>query len=145
MQLDRQRLIHGKLPVINRVTNDHLAISTTPTKVIEYATLEPSCRLRCPADQKDAQGAISILDESHANTIVIDPYKYASRNLKPGMIIDFAYYDHGNGMRDAKAGEIRWIHSEHEFDTTKAPRKLQQPKKGLKRHATNTATSLITT
>ena len=32
-------------------------------------------------------------------------------------------------MRDAKAGEIRWIHSEHEFDTTKAQRKLQQPKK----------------
>ena len=41
VQLDRQRLIHGKLPVINRVTNDHLAINTTPTKVIEYATLEP--------------------------------------------------------------------------------------------------------
>ncbi|WP_270642690.1 DUF2325 domain-containing protein [Limosilactobacillus mucosae] len=128
MQLDRQRLIHGKLPVINRVTNDHLAISTTPTKVIEYATLEPVAGSDVLQIKKTLKGN-SILDESHANTIVIDPYKYASRNLKPGMIIDFAYYDHGNGMRDAKAGEIRWIHSEHEFDTTKAPRKLQQPKK----------------
>lgn len=128
VQLDRQRLIHGKLPVINRVTNDHLAISTTPTKVIEYATLEPVAGSDVLQIKKTLKGN-SILDESHANTIVIDPYKYASRNLKPGMIIDFAYYDHGNGMRDAKAGEIRWIHSEHEFDTTKAPRKLQQPKK----------------
>lgn len=128
VQLDRQRLIHGKLPAINRVTNDHLAISTTPTKVIEYATLEPVAGSDVLQIKKTLKGN-SILDESHANTIVIDPYKYASRNLKPGMIIDFAYYDHGNGMRDAKAGEIRWIHSEHEFDTTKAPRKLQQQKK----------------
>lgn len=128
VQLDRQRLIHGKLPAINRVTNDHLAISTTPTKVIEYATLEPVAGSDVLQIKKTLKGN-SILDESHANTIVIDPYKYASRNLKPGMIIDFAYYDHGNGMRDAKAGEIRWIHSEHEFDTTKTPRKLQKPKK----------------
>ncbi len=128
VQLDRQRLIHGKLPAINRVTNDHLAISTTPTKVIEYATLEPVAGSDVLQIKKTLKGN-SILDESHANTIVIDPYKYASRNLKPGMVIDFAYYDHGNGMRDAKAGEIRWIHSEHEFDTTKTPRKLQKPKK----------------
>jgi hypothetical protein len=76
--MDRQRLIHGKLPVINRVTNDHLAISTTPTKVIEYATLEPVAGSDVLQIKKTLKGN-SILDESHANTIVIDPYKYASR------------------------------------------------------------------
>lgn len=128
VQLDRQRLIHGKLPAIERVTNDHLPISTTPTQVIEYATLEPVAGSDMLQINKTMKGN-SILDESHANTIVIDPYKYSGRDLKPGMVIDFAYYDHGEGMRDAKAGEIRWIHSDDEFDTTKAPRKIKQPKK----------------
>ena len=32
----------------------------------------------------------SIVDEAPENTIVIDPFKYPGRDIKPGMVIDFA-------------------------------------------------------
>ena len=69
------------------------------------------------------------MDEAPENTIVIDPFKYPGRDIKPGMVIDFAYYDRGNGLTDAKDGAIRWIHEKQDYDTTKQPAKPKVVKK----------------
>ena len=71
----------------------------------------------------------SILDAAPANTVVVDPFKYPGRDLKAGMVIDYAYYDRGNGLKDAADGSIRWIHEKTDFDTTKQPAKPKKVKK----------------
>lgn len=128
VQLDPQQTVRG-LPSIRRVTADHLD-DYTPEKitVIEYAELKSvpgSDVLQINATLKGN----SILDESSANTVVVDPFKFSGRNLKAGMVIDYAYFDHGNGLEDAKNGSIRWIHEKQDFDTTKQPAKPKQVKK----------------
>ncbi|MCD7112023.1 DUF2325 domain-containing protein [Limosilactobacillus agrestis] len=127
-QLDYEQKVRG-LPVIRRITGDHLS-DYTPEKVnvIEYGELK-----RVPGSDvlqlsKTIKGN-SIVDEAPANTIVIDPFKYPGRDIKPGMVIDFAYYDHGNGLADAKDGSIRWIHEKQDYDTTKQPVKPKSVKK----------------
>lgn len=45
------------------------------------------------------------------------------------MVIDFAYYDRGNGLTDTKDGAIRWIHEKQDYDTTKQPAKPKVVKK----------------
>lgn len=128
VELDPHQHVRG-LPVIRRVTSDHLD-DYEPAKinVIEYAELKAvpgSDVLQIASTMKGN----SILDEAPANTIVIDPFKYPGRSLKAGMVIDFAYFDHGNGLSDAREGSIRWIHEKHDFDTTKQPVKPKQVKK----------------
>ena len=127
-QLDYEQKVRG-LPVIRRITGDHLS-DYTPEKinVIEYGELK-----RVPGSDvlqlsKTIKGN-SIVDEAPENTIVIDPFKYPGRDIKPGMVIDFAYYDHGNGLADAKDGSIRWIHEKQDYDTTKQPAKPKVVKK----------------
>lgn len=127
-QLDYQQKVRG-LPVIRRITGDHLP-EYEPTKinVVEYGELT-----RVPGSDvlqlnKTIKGN-SIVDEAPANTIVIDPFKYPGREIKAGMVIDFAYYDHGNGLADAKDGSIRWIHEKQDYDTTKQPAKPKVVKK----------------
>lgn len=117
-QLDYEQKVRG-LPVIRRITGDHLS-DYTPEKVnvIEYGELK-----RVPGSDvlqlsKTIKGN-SIVDEAPENTIVIDPFKYPGRDIKPGMVIDFAYYDRENGLTDAKDGAIRWIHEKQDYDTTK--------------------------
>ena len=127
-QLDYKQKVRG-LPVIRRITGDHLS-DYTPEKinVIEYGELK-----RVPGSDvlqlsKTIKGN-SIVDEAPENTIVIDPFKYPGRDIKLGMVIDFAYYDHGNGLADAKDGSIRWIHEKQDYDTTKQPAKPKVVKK----------------
>ena len=127
-QLDYEQKVRG-LPVIRRITGDHLS-DYTPEKVnvIEYGELK-----RVPGSDvlqlsKTIKGN-SIVDEAPENTIVIDPFKYPGRDIKPGMVIDFAYYDRGNGLTDAKDGAIRWIHEKQNYDTTKQPAKPKVVKK----------------
>lgn len=127
-QLDYEQKVRG-LPVIRRITGDHLS-DYTPEKVnvIEYGELK-----RVPSSDvlqlsKTIKGN-SIVDEAPENTIVIDPFKYPGRDIKPGMVIDFAYYDQGNGLTDAKDGAIRWIHEKQDYDTTKQPAKPKVVKK----------------
>lgn len=127
-QLDYEQKVRG-LPVIRRITGDHLS-EYTPEKVnvIEYGVLK-----RVPGSDvlqlsKTIKGN-SIVDEAPENTIVIDPFKYPGRDIKPGMVIDFAYYDRGNGLTDAKDGAIRWIHEKQDYDTTKQPVKPKVVKK----------------
>lgn len=127
-QLDYEQKVRG-LPVIRRITGDHLS-DYTPEKVnvIEYGELK-----RVPGSDvlqlsKTIKGN-SIVDDAPENTIVIDPFKYPGRDIKPGMVIDFAYYDRGNGLTDAKDGAIRWIHEKQDYDTTKQPAKPKVVKK----------------
>lgn len=127
-QLDYEQKVRG-LSVIRRITGDHLS-DYTPEKVnvIEYGELK-----RVPGSDvlqlsKTIKGN-SIVDEAPENTIVIDPFKYPGRDIKPGMVIDFAYYDRGNGLTDAKDGAIRWIHEKQDYDTTKQPAKPKVVKK----------------
>lgn len=127
-QLDYEQKVRG-LPVIRRITGDHLS-DYTPEKVnvIEYGELK-----RVPGSDvlqlsKTIKGN-SIVDEAPENTIVIDPFKYPGRDIKPGMVIDSAYYDRGNGLTDAKDGAIRWIHEKQDYDTTKQPAKPKVVKK----------------
>ena len=127
-QLDYEQKVRG-LPVIRQITGDHLS-DYTPEKVnvIEYGELK-----RVPGSDvlqlsKTIKGN-SIVDEAPENTIVIDPFKYPGRDIKPGMVIDFAYYDRGNGLTDAKDGAIRWIHEKQDYDTTKQPAKPKVIKK----------------
>lgn len=127
-QLDYEQKVRG-LPVIRQITSDHLS-DYTPEKVnvIEYGELK-----RVPGSDvlqlsKTIKGN-SIVDEAPENTIVIDPFKYPGRDIKPGMVIDFAYYDRGNGLTDAKDGAIRWIHEKQDYDTTKQPAKPKVVKK----------------
>lgn len=127
-QLDYEQKVRG-LPVIRRITGDHLS-DYTPEKVnvIAYGELK-----RVPGSDvlqlsKTIKGN-SIVDEAPENTIVIDPFKYPGRDIKPGMVIDFAYYDRGNGLTDAKDGAIRWIHEKQDYDTTKQPAKPKVVKK----------------
>lgn len=128
VELDPHQLVRG-LPAIQRVTGDHLAdYQPAKIKVIEYAELQAvpgSDVLQIASTMKGD----SILDQSAANTIVIDPFKYPGRDLKPGMVIDYAYFDHGNGLKDASEGNIRWIHEKQDYDTTRQPAKPKQPKK----------------
>ena len=127
-QLDYEQKVRG-LQVIRRITGDHLS-DYTPEKVnvIEYGELK-----RVPGSDvlqlsKTIKGN-SIVDKAPENTIVIDPFKYPGRDIKPGMVIDFAYYDRGNGLTDAKDGAIRWIHEKQDYDTTKQPAKPKVVKK----------------
>ena len=127
-QLDYEQKVRG-LPVIRQITGDHLS-DYTPEKVnvIEYGELK-----RVPGSDvlqlsKTIKGN-SIVDDAPENTIVIDPFKYPGRDIKPGMVIDFAYYDRGNGLTDAKDGAIRWIHEKQDYDTTKQPAKPKVVKK----------------
>ncbi|MBC8743643.1 DUF2325 domain-containing protein [Lactobacillus sp. Marseille-P7033] len=127
-QLDYEQKVRG-LPVIRRITGDHLR-EYTPEKinVVEYGELT-----RVPGSDilqlsKTIKGN-SIVDEAPENTIVIDPFKYPGRDIKAGMVIDFAYYDRGNGLADAKNGSIRWIHEKQDYDTTKQPAKPKVVKK----------------
>lgn len=127
-QLDYEQKVRG-LPVIRRITGDHLS-NYTPEKVnvIEYGELK-----RVPGSDvlqlsKTIKGN-SIVDKAPENTIVIDPFKYPGRDIKPGMVIDFAYYDRENGLTDAKDGAIRWIHEKQDYDTTKQPAKPKVVKK----------------
>lgn len=128
VQIDPQQTVRG-LPSIRRVTANHLDdYEPKKIKVIEYAELNSvpgSDVLQINATLKGN----SILDERSANTIVIDPFKFPGRNLKAGMVIDYAYFDHGKGLEDAKNGAIRWIHEKQDFDTTKQPAKPKQVKK----------------
>lgn len=128
VQLDPQQTVRG-LPAIRRVTGDHID-DYEPEKitVIEYAELTSvpgSDVLQISSTMKGN----SILDQAPANTIVIDPFKFPGRSLKAGMVIDYAYFDHGNGLEDAKNGSIRWIHEKQDYDTTKQPAKPKQVKK----------------
>lgn len=128
VELDNDQQVRG-LPSIRRVTSDHLA-DYEPDKitVLEYAELKAvpgSDVLQISSTLKKN----SILDQAPENTVVVDPFKYPGRNLKSGMVIDFAYVDHGNGLKDAADGSIRWIHEKNEFDTTKQPTKPKKVKK----------------
>ncbi|MCH5379201.1 DUF2325 domain-containing protein [Limosilactobacillus reuteri] len=127
-QLDYEQKVRG-LPVIRRITGDHLS-DYTPEKVnvIEYGELKRVPDSDVLQLSKTIKGN-SIVDEAPENTIVIDPFKYPGRDIKPGMVIDFAYYDRGNGLTDAKDGAIRWIHEKQDYDTTKQPAKPKVVKK----------------
>lgn len=128
VEVDPQQRMRG-LPAIQRVTSDHLPdYQATPITVLEYAELKPvpgSDVLQISSTLKKN----SLLDQAPENTVVVDPFKYPGRNLKAGMVIDYAYYDHGNGLRDAADGAIRWIHEKTDYDTTKQPVKPKQVKK----------------
>ncbi len=128
VELDTQQTVRG-LPAIRRVTSDHLT-DYQPEKinVLEYAkltTVPGSDVLQISSTMKEN----SILDAAPANTVVVDPFKYPGRDLKAGMVIDYAYYDRGNGLKDAADGSIRWIHEKTDFDTTKQPAKPKKVKK----------------
>lgn len=128
VEVDPQQRVRG-LPAIRRITSDHLS-TYQPGKVtvIEYAELKPvpgSDVLQISSTLKKN----SLLDQAPENTVVVDPFKYPGRNLKAGMVIDYAYYDRGNGLKDAAAGAIRWIHEKTDYDTTKQPAKPKQVKK----------------
>ena len=128
VELDYDQKVRG-LPAIRRVTSDHLP-DYQPDKitVLEYAKLRAvsgSDVLQISSTLKEN----SLLDQAPENTVVVDPFKYPGRSLKPGMVIDFAYYDHGNGLKDAAAGSIRWIHEKMDFDTTKQAPKPKKVKK----------------
>lgn len=127
-QLDYEKKVHG-LPVIRQITGDYLS-DYTPEKVnvIEYGELKRVPGSNLLQLSKTIKGN-SIVDEAPENTIVIDPFKYPGRDIKPGMVIDFAYYDRGNGLTDAKDGAIRWIHEKQDYDTTKQPAKPKVVKK----------------
>lgn len=127
-QLDYEKKVHG-LPVIRQITGDYLS-DYTPEKVnvIEYGELKRVPGSNLLQLSKTIKGN-SIVDETPENTIVIDPFKYPGRDIKPGMVIDFAYYDRGNGLTDAKDGAIRWIHEKQDYDTTKQPAKPKVAKK----------------
>ena len=128
VELDPHQLVRG-LPSIRRVTSDHLDDYTpTKIKVIEYAELRPVPGSDVLQIANTMKGD-SILDQAPANTIVVDPFKYPGRDLKAGMVIDFAYFDHGNGLKDASAGSIRWIHEKQDYDTTRQPAKPKTAKK----------------
>lgn len=128
VEVDPQQRVRG-LSSIKQVTGDQLA-DYQPEKVtvIEYAELKPvpgSDVLQISSTLKKN----SLLDQAPENTIVVDPFKYPGRNLKAGMVIDYAYYDRDNGLRDAADGAIRWIHEKSDYDTTKQPVKPKQVKK----------------
>ena len=128
VELDPHQLVRG-LPSIRQVTSDHLDdYKPTRIKVIAYAELRPVPGSDVLQIANTMKGD-SILDQAPANTIVVDPFKYPGRNLKAGMVIDFAYFDHGNGLKDASAGSIRWIHDKQDYDTTRQPVKPKVVKK----------------
>lgn len=128
VQLDPTQTVRG-LPVIRRITSQHLDdYEPVKIQVIEYATLKSVPGSDVLQISSTLKGN-SILDEAPANTVVIDPFKFPGRDLKAGMVIDYAYFDHGNGLEDTKDGSIRWIHEKHDFDTTKQPAKPKVVKK----------------
>ena len=128
VELDREQKVRG-LPAIRRVTGDHLlAYEPTKINVIEYGGLKQVPGSDVLQISSTLKGN-SIIDENSANTVVVDPFKYPGRNLKAGMVVDFAYYDKGNGLADAKDGAIRWIHEKQDYDTTKQPKKVKVVKK----------------
>ena len=128
VELDRDQQVRG-LPSIRRVTGDHLDdYEPENIAVIEYAELKAvpgSDVLQISSTLKKN----SLLDEAPENTVVVDPFKYPGRSLKAGMVIDYAYYDRGNGLKDAADGSIRWIHEKNDYDTTKQPAKPKKVKK----------------
>ncbi|MBB1079333.1 DUF2325 domain-containing protein [Limosilactobacillus sp. STM2_1] len=127
-QLDYEQKVRG-LPAIRRITGDHLR-EYTPEKinVVEYGELKQVAGSDVLQISNTIKGN-SIVDEAPENTIVIDPFKYPGRDIKAGMVIDYAYYDRGNGLADAKNGSIRWIHEKKDYDTTKQPAKPKVIKK----------------
>lgn len=128
VELDHDQQVRG-LPSIRRVTGDHLdGYEPEKIAVFEYAELKTvpgSDVLQISSTLKKN----SLLDEAPENTVVVDPFKYPGRSLKAGMVIDYAYYDRGNGLKDAADGSIRWIHEKNDYDTTKQPAKPKKVKK----------------
>lgn len=122
VELDPDNTVRG-LWNIRRATGDHIDTNDTPIALIRYATLTPVAGTNMLQIAKTLKGD-SIVDQSVANTIVIDPSHFSGkRSLEPGMVVDYAYYDHGKGLSDAQKGTIRWIHDDADFDTIKAPEK----------------------
>lgn len=131
VELDPDQTVRG-LWAIRRVTGQHIDTHDTPIQLIRYATLTPVDGTNMLQIAKTLKGD-SIVDQSVANTIVIDPSHFSGkRSLEPGMVVDYAYYDHGNGLNDAQKGTIRWIHDNTDFDTIKAPQKPKTTKKVTK-------------
>lgn len=86
----------------------------------------------------ETQNGDSVLDDEAGATLLIDPKRYGQLNLHAGMPIDFAYYDHGHGMRDAASGNLRWAYEDETVEpknNDSAPQKVKdQPA-----HPTTTA------
>ncbi|WP_367341969.1 DUF2325 domain-containing protein [Limosilactobacillus sp.] len=103
---------HGnELPEIKEITDDHLPRQVQAINVIRHAILKSVNGTKMLQIEGTRDGH-SVLDNEPGANILIDPKHYANRNLKPGMEIDYAYYDHGNALRDAKSGTIRWVYEE---------------------------------
>ena len=114
---------HGNdLPKIKRITDDHLPRQVQSINVIRHAVLKAVNGTKM-LQIDSTRGGHSVLDNEPGANILIDPKHYANRNLKPGMEIDYAYYDHGNALRDAKSGTIRWVYEDTADSTaTKRPK-----------------------
>ena len=83
----------------------------------------------------ETQNGDSVLDDEEGATLLIDPKRYGQLNLHAGMPIDFAYYDHGHGMRDAASGTLRWAYE----DETVAPKKTDGQLQEVKDQSTKPA------
>ncbi|WP_283583046.1 hypothetical protein [Limosilactobacillus difficilis] len=101
----------NELPKIKEITDDHLPRQVQSINVIHHAILKAVNGTKMLQIESTRDGD-SILDRELGANILINPKHYPNRNLKPGMEVDYAYYDHGNALRDAKSGTIRWVYEE---------------------------------
>lgn len=95
----------GLAPIIKKLQVKH---GGQPISVLRKAPLREVAGTKM-FQISETQNGNSPLDEEGA-TLLIDPKRYGKLDLHAGMPIDFAYYDHGHGMRDAASGTLRWAY-----------------------------------
>ena len=98
----------GLAPIIKKLKVQH---GGRPIQVLRKAPLHEVAGTKM-FQITETQNGDSPLDAEEGATLLIDPKRYGKLGLHAGMPIDFAYYDHGHGMRDAASGTLRWAYEE---------------------------------
>lgn len=96
----------GLAPIIKKLKIQH---GGRPIQVLRRAPLHEVAGTKM-FQITETQNGDSPLDAEEGATLLIDPKRYGKLGLHAGMPIDFAYYDHGHGMRDAASGTLRWAY-----------------------------------
>ncbi|WP_295746286.1 hypothetical protein [uncultured Limosilactobacillus sp.] len=121
----------GLAPIIKKLKVQH---DGRPIQVLRRAPLREVAGTKM-FQISETQNGDSPLDAEEGATLLIDPKRYGKLGLHAGMPIDFAYYDHGHGMRDAASGTLRWAYegetvNDHHADQpqqTSTPQSAAQP------------------
>lgn len=118
----------GLAPIIKKLQIQH---GGRPIQVLRKAPLREVAGTKM-FQISETQNGDSPLDAEAGATLLIDPKRYGKLNLRAGMPIDFAYYDHGHGMRDAASGTLRWAYenetvADHTTNVKQTDQQLASP------------------